>query len=172
MRSLSSFCSMPVVQVLLASGFSDGLPKAPNDARAEIGVGFGAPAKIERNAGIRAVAEIQKAGLIVAASVGDVERGKKGILDFVLISGGDAEIGEQVARLSAHIRAVVLSAAVAGEVAEVGGRDGCGIRLGTEGVGIGGEETLEGIEVVLASVGFATADLVVPVLAGRNIPSR
>src|SRR6267143_779895 len=156
----------------LAVAQDQGCSNARNDARAEIGVGFGTPAEIERNAGMGAVAEIQKAALIVAASVGDVERGKEGVLDFVLIAGGDAEIGEQVACLSADICAVVLSTAVACEVAEVGGRDGCGIRLGTEGVGIGGEETLHGIEVVLASVGFATADFVVPVLAGRNIPSR
>ena len=101
----------------------------------------------------------------------DVDRRKEGILDFILIAGGDGEIGEHVAGLSAHVCAVVLKEAVADKIAEFGGGDGSGIGLGTERVGIGGVKTLQRIVAGLAGVGFAAADFVAPVFAGGKIPA-
>src|SRR6266853_1085359 len=155
----------------LAITQSQGCSGARNNPRSEIGVGFGATPKIERKARKRPVAEIQEAGLIVAASVADVNRGKEGVLDFVLIAGGDAEIGEEIAGLSAHIRAVVFEAAIADEIAEFRARDGRGIGLGAEGIGVRSEKTLPRIEVVLASVRLSAADFVAPALAGGKIPA-
>ena len=48
---------------------------AGNDARAEIGVGFGAASEIQRNARMRAIAKVQIAGLIVAARMRDAVDG-------------------------------------------------------------------------------------------------
>ena len=69
------------------------------------------------------------------------------------------------------VGAVVLECAVAGEIAELSGGDGRGIGLRAESVGIGGEKALHGIVVHLARVGFAAADLVMPVFAGGEIPA-
>ena len=70
-----------------------------------------------------------------------------------------------------EVGAVVLEATFAGEIAEFGGRDGCGIGLRAKGVGIDGEKALQRIIVVLPGVGLGTADLVAPVFAGGEIPA-
>src|ERR1700722_440405 len=120
---------------------------------------------------MRAVAKVQEAGLIVAASVRDVDGSEEGVFDFVFVAGGDAEIRKQITRLRGDVGAVVLETAVAGEIAELGGGDGRGIALRAERVGIGGEKTLLGIVVDLAGVGFGAAYLVMPVFAGGEIPA-
>ena len=114
-----------------------------NNARAKIGIGFGAPAEIQRNAAMRPVAEIQKSRLIVPASVRDIDERKESVFDFVLIACGDAEVRKQIARLSARVSAVILKPAV----------------------------TVHRVVVVLASVRFPGADLRAPVPAsGKNPP--
>src|SRR5258708_37782024 len=65
---------------------------ARNNARAEIDVGFGAAAGIEREARMRTIAESQKAGLIVAASVADLNRARGRVFDFLSVAGGIAEV--------------------------------------------------------------------------------
>src|SRR5258708_14347110 len=155
----------------LAVAQNKGCSCARSNARAEIGIGFGAAAESERKARMRAVAEIQKAGLIGAARVADFNGGRGMVFEFVLIAGGNGEIGEQIACLSADVRAVVLNVAVAGEIAEFGGRNGRGIGLLAGGIRIGGEKALQEIVAVLASVGFAAADFVAPVFAGGKIPA-
>ena len=102
---------------------------------------------------------------------GNVDRSKESVFDFIFVAGGDAEIGEEVAGLRGCVSAIVLEAAVAGEVAEFSGGDGRRIGLRTEGVGIGGVKTLRGIVAGLQDVGFAAAELVMPMFSGSKIPA-
>ena len=73
--------------------------------------------------------------------------------------------------MSSDVGAVVLITAVVSEIAKFGGGQGCGIRLRAEGVQIRCEETLEGIEAVLALVPFAAADLIMPMRTGSQVPA-
>src|SRR5580700_2932624 len=61
--------------------------------------------------------------------------------------------------------------AIAWEIAEFSRWRGCGIGPRAEGVGIGGEKTLQRIVAGLPSVGLGAADLVAPVFAGGEIPA-
>src|SRR6267143_6396099 len=120
---------------------------------------------------MRQIVEVEKSTLIVAANVADIQERYAGILDFVLIAGGGAKVAKEIAGRSAHICAVVLIAVVGGEIAEFPSRNGLRILLRTAGERVGGEETLFGIEAVLTVVGFTAGDLVIPVLAGVEVPA-
>src|SRR4029077_3468986 len=89
---------------------------------------------------------------------------------FVLIAGGDAELGQEVAGLGAKSGAVVFQGIGKREVAGEGGN-----RRGRQrrAKGIAGvEEIGEMVVDEFAIVGFDAADGVVPVLSGSEIPAR
>src|SRR6267154_210937 len=148
----------------------DGRTDTRDDTRAEIGVGFGACTEIQGHARTGQVLEVQESTLIVAANVSDIQGGYRGILYFVLIAGGGAKLRQKIARLCAQICAVVLIVVVGREITEFRRGKGCRIGLRTEGVWVGGVETLFGIKAVLAVVRFTAADLVMPMGTGREVP--
>src|SRR5256885_5504742 len=65
---------------------------------------------------------------------------------------------------------ILLIVVVGREIAEFRRGNGCRIGLRTEGLWVGGEEALLGIEAVLAVGRFTAADLVMPVPAGGEVP--
>ena len=73
---------------------------------------------------MRGIAEIEKAALIVAAGVIDLNRREEGVFDFVLVAAGRREIREQVACLSGHIGAILLCTRVSREIAKLRRRNG------------------------------------------------
>ncbi len=117
------------------------------------------------------VVEVEQATLIVAANVADIQGGYGGILYFVLIARGSAKFRQEITGLCAHVCPVVLIVIVRHEIAESRSRDGLRILLRTAGERVGGEETLLRIEAVLAVVGFATTDFVIPMRAGGEVPA-
>ena len=97
---------------------------------------------------------------------------RKAFFDLVFIARGDTEIRDQITCLRGDVGAVVLEAAVAGEIAE---RAAVGTAVGlvwrAKGLGVRGEKALQRIIVVLPGVGLGAADLVAPVFAGGEIPA-
>src|SRR6266849_1451613 len=141
-----------------------------DDAGTEIGVGFGSRAEIDGNARMRPDAKIEEAALIVAADVRGAQEGKVDVFDFVLIAGGDAELGQEIAGLSAKAGAVIFQGVGKREIAGEGGNR-CGRQRRAEGIA-GVEEIGEMVVDEFAIVRFDAADGVVPVPSGSEIPAR
>src|SRR5256885_3155765 len=81
-----------------------------HNARAETSVRFRSAAKTERHSWMRGIAEIEKAALIVAAGVIDLNRREEGVFYFVLVAASCREFREQEACLSGHIGAILFGA--------------------------------------------------------------
>ena len=86
--------------------------RSRNDARAKVGVGLRATPEIQRNPPNRTVSKIQISRLIVPPRVRHVDRCQERVFDFVFIARGGGKIGQHVAGLGVHVRAVVLKLAV------------------------------------------------------------
>ncbi len=78
------------------------------NARAEIGVGFGASSGAEREARERLPMSVQEAGLVIATRVQATEIVGIGVLDFVLITGGGRSLAEGVGGLFKETSAIEL----------------------------------------------------------------
>src|SRR5713226_1128602 len=102
----------------------------------------------------------------------DAEEGDVGVLDFILVAGGGAELAENVAGLPVEAGAVIFAlGAGRSEIAKL--RSGYGRRIGLRatGEGVGGEKTLDGIGGEHVMVGLRTADLMMPMRAAGKLPA-
>src|SRR5206468_3729423 len=115
---------------------------ARNDASAECGVRFGAHAGADSEARNGQPARVEKASLIVAASVNAAERAGETVFNFIFVTGRSGTAAKGVGGLLAKSGAIEL----------VGGGEEWRIGVGVE------------------SAIFVGAESVLPVRAGAEIP--
>ncbi len=104
---------------------------ARHDASAKVAIVFRADAEIERDAGMREIAEVEKAALIVAADVGLLEISDGAVFDFILVTRGGRKVPEDVGCLGCETRAVVGIGVVVGVITKLRGSNGVRIGLRT-----------------------------------------
>ncbi len=93
-----------------------------NHPGSKIGVGFGACAEVQCQPSKWTVAKIQIPALVVSAGMIYVHRRERRVLHFIFIASCGRKVRQQVRSLRTHIGAVVLKAALPGEIAEFRGR--------------------------------------------------
>src|ERR1700757_1319988 len=122
---------------------------------------------------MRSIAKIEKATLIVAPYVSRGEKWNMAVLYFVLVAGSSGKIRQQVTGLCVDAGAVVFKAAARiGEVAKLRRSYSRRICLWTKCGRISRKKTLNRIRGELPVVGFRSHQLVMPMLASGEIPSR
>src|SRR5215475_6445128 len=118
------------------------------------------------------VAEIKKAALVVSARVINLDGGEKRIFHFILIARSRRKVRQKKTRLSSNIGAILFGTGIPGKITKLKCRNRIGTRriLRAECVRIRGEEALCRILADSPVVRLRPADLVVPMLAEREIP--